>query len=146
MNKLAVHQKGSTLLVALMMLIILTFIVFSAIHTSSTSTRIVGNIQDRKELEADLQRAIEHIMSDAVYFTTDLGQKTVTIDSKAITIGARSCMRALPAEGDSIVEGTTPGKQYTMWDVVASYTDSSTGAKATIHQGVSVLLPYGNCL
>ena len=57
------HQRGSTLLVALIMLVLLTLVAVSAINSTSSSTQIAGNQQFRQEADAVAQQAIEKVIS-----------------------------------------------------------------------------------
>ena len=57
------HQRGSTLIVALIMLVLLTLIALSAINSTTASIQIVGNAQFREEAGAVAQQAIENMIS-----------------------------------------------------------------------------------
>ena len=57
------HQRGSTLIVALIMLVLLTLIALSAINSTTASIQIVGNAQFREEAGAVAQQAIERMIS-----------------------------------------------------------------------------------
>lgn len=77
-------QKGSTLLVAMIMLIALTLFAVSAINLSTTNLHIVGNMQARAEAAAAGQQALEQVISSN--FTVD--PTTVSAASPiAVTIG-----------------------------------------------------------
>src|SRR3989338_11632734 len=56
-------QRGSTLLVALVMLMLLTMIALSAMNSTSSSIQVVGNAQFREEANTAAQQAIENIIS-----------------------------------------------------------------------------------
>ncbi|MDQ3197317.1 MAG: hypothetical protein M3Q32_13390, partial [Pseudomonadota bacterium] len=62
------RQQGSTLLVSLIMLIILTLFVVTAINVSNVNLKIVGNVQSKKTLEANAQQAIEQVLSSSAAF------------------------------------------------------------------------------
>ena len=66
------RQQGATLMIALIMLIMLTLFAISAMNTSTTNLRVVGNMQARAEAEAASQTAIEAVIS-APTFTTAPG-------------------------------------------------------------------------
>src|SRR3989338_8747138 len=57
-------QQGSTLLVALVMLMLLTLIAISAMNSTTTSIQVVGNAQFREEAGAAAQQGIESIISN----------------------------------------------------------------------------------
>ncbi|ADE12391.1 PilX N-terminal domain-containing pilus assembly protein [Sideroxydans lithotrophicus] len=56
-------QHGATLLVALVMLVVLTLLVVSAIRSSTTNLRVAGNMQMQGEATASAQQAIEQVIS-----------------------------------------------------------------------------------
>lgn len=57
------QQKGMTLVVGLIMLIVLTLLVVSAVRFSSTNLRIAGNMQIQTEAAAAAQQGIEKVLS-----------------------------------------------------------------------------------
>lgn len=63
------RQQGATLMIALIMLIMLTLFAISAMNTSTTNLRVVGNMQAQAEAIAASQTAIEAVIS-APTFTT----------------------------------------------------------------------------
>lgn len=56
-------QRGATLLVAMIFLVVLTLIVVSSMRATNVNTRVVGNMQTQKEAEAAAQMAIEDAIS-----------------------------------------------------------------------------------
>ena len=74
----AVRQRGVTLLVAMVFLVIITVLVASAIKVNMTNSKIVGNLQIQRESDAAAQQAIETVIgSDFVNMPT---ASTHTID------------------------------------------------------------------
>jgi Tfp pilus assembly protein PilX len=63
MSHLKYKQRGVTLIVALVMLVVLTLLVISGIRSSNTNLRIAGNMQMQGEATAAAQQAIEQILS-----------------------------------------------------------------------------------
>ena len=63
-------QRGSTLLIAMIMLVLLTLFALSALRTSSTNLKAVGNMQARSEALNAAQLGIETAISTPL-FTTD---------------------------------------------------------------------------
>lgn len=57
------RQQGITLVVGLIMLIVLTLLVVSAVRFSSTNLRIAGNMQIQTEAAAAAQQGIEKVIS-----------------------------------------------------------------------------------
>lgn len=70
-------QRGSTLLVALVMLVVLTLLVISAIRSSTTNLRIAGNMQTQSENTAAAQQAIEQVISGN--FTSNPASSVVVV-------------------------------------------------------------------
>jgi Tfp pilus assembly protein PilX len=71
-------QKGATLVVSLIMLVILTLLVVSAIRSSNSNLRIAGNMQMLSEVSAAAQQAIEQVISSN--FTAAPVATTVSVD------------------------------------------------------------------
>jgi Tfp pilus assembly protein PilX len=63
-------QRGVTLLVALIMLVVLTLFVTSALNTSKTNLQVVGNMQARAEALASGQQAIESVLSTTQFISS----------------------------------------------------------------------------
>jgi Tfp pilus assembly protein PilX len=59
----AKQQHGSTLIVALIMLVLLTLVAVSSMNSTNMSLQVVGNAQFREEASAAAQQAIEQVMS-----------------------------------------------------------------------------------
>ncbi len=72
------RQRGSTLVIGLVMLVVLTLLVLSAIRSSNTNMRIVGNMQSQEETATAAQQAIEQVLS--ANFTSNPVAQTVTVD------------------------------------------------------------------
>ncbi len=133
-------QRGSTLVVGLVMLVVLTLLVISAIWSSNTNLRIAGNMQMQEEVRTAAQLAIEQEISNTAMFYTP-GTRTVTLTAYPtynVTV-TPVCLRMTTAAGYSAqLVGITP--QDTYWDIRATVTDTRTGATATLHQGIKVSL------
>jgi len=72
-------QRGATLLISLIMLVVLTLFAISAINLSSTNLNIVGNMQARMEVQSAGKQAIEQVMSSAANFLTPAAQ-SIAVD------------------------------------------------------------------
>jgi Tfp pilus assembly protein PilX len=59
------RQRGSTLIVALVMLILMTLVALAAINMSTGNLRIVGNMQYQMEAASAAQAAINTVISSA---------------------------------------------------------------------------------
>jgi Tfp pilus assembly protein PilX len=64
------RQRGATLLVALIMLVVLTLFVVSALNTSKTNLQVVGNMQAKSEALAAGQEALESVLSTTAFIST----------------------------------------------------------------------------
>lgn len=169
-------QRGSTLLVALVMLVVLTLLVISAIRSSSTNLRIAGNMQMQEEAIAAAQQATEQIISNS-NFTTAPVASAINVDINqdgtndyTANIATPSCTGSKAVQNDDpdipsecISSGTAQntglffasGAQVAgtswcyaqQWEVQTTVQDNRTGATATLHQGVSMNVPTGTtCL
>ncbi|MEJ8826628.1 PilX N-terminal domain-containing pilus assembly protein [Variovorax humicola] len=56
-------QRGATLMIAMIFLVILTLIVVSSIKVTNVNTKVVGNMQVRKEAQSAAQEGIETVIS-----------------------------------------------------------------------------------
>ena len=147
------RERGATLLVTLIMLVVLTLFAVTAFNLSSVNLKIVGNFQVQKETEAAVQQAIAQVISTVTIFETPAATSLCVPGGSAppcaasqheITIDRPRCNYTTAARGYTKRLGElTP--EDTNWDVRASYTDALTNAKAAIVQGVAVRMLSGNC-
>jgi len=143
------RQRGATLLVSLIMLVVLTLFAVTGFNLSSVNLRIAGNFQAQKTMEAAAQQAIEEILSTPAAFGG--GSRNITVGPYSVTVtgpaggttGPR-CNYYVTAKGYTKKIGElTP--EDTDWEFRASVTDNTSGARATIVQGVRIRLLSGNC-
>lgn len=73
-----IKQVGQTLIVALVMLVVLTLLVVSAIRAGNTNLRIVGNMQLQEEVSAAARQATEQVMGGN--FTANPATQTINVD------------------------------------------------------------------
>jgi Tfp pilus assembly protein PilX len=71
-------QRGVTLLVSMIFLVVLTLIVVSAIKVSNVNTRLAGNMQLQNEADAAAQQGLESMISTD--FTTLPAASTTSVD------------------------------------------------------------------
>jgi hypothetical protein len=57
------RQRGITLAIAMILMLVLTIVVLSAIRTTNVNAKVVGNMQIQRESEAAAQQAIETVIS-----------------------------------------------------------------------------------
>jgi len=138
-------QQGATLLVSLIMLVVVTMFAIAGINLTSVNLRIVGNAQIQRQLEAAVQEAIEQAITDPTLFASGAVAQTATIDGIDVTISAPACRYYTTAGGTTRTRKNI-APQYTYWDFDAEASDMLSGAEVTIHQGVRIPLPAGNCV
>jgi Tfp pilus assembly protein PilX len=67
MKTMRSRQQGATLMIALIMLIMLTLFAISAMNTSTTNLRVVGNMQAQSEALSASQATIENVISTPAF-------------------------------------------------------------------------------
>jgi len=156
------NQRGLTLFVAMIILVMITLLVVSAFKVSNTNLKIVGAMQGRQEAVASAQAAIEQVLSSK-FFTENpsiVAATPISIDINAdsvedfsINMAQPRCVRTAPVvmgnpptklqlecAGSSRFPGaTTPTWcSNTIWELEATTTDRLTAAKTTVRQGVGM--------
>lgn len=145
-------QRGVTLVIGLIMLVLITLLVTTAFSLSTTNLKSVGNMQVRDEALAAANIAIE--MEVGSPFTTvpaAVVDRPIDIDDDGVTdylvdIATPVCVRATPAINDSLSSVTLPAVMSsspywnTIWDFDANATDDRSGASVRVRHGVRVLL------
>ena len=131
------RQCGVSLLLSLIMLVVLTLLVVSAVRMSNSNLKTVGNMQFKNEAVAAAQQAIEQqVMGDVSNFYTPVDQP-ISVNGYTGTIFAPVCLKIVLVSGYSADFAASAPKD-TYWDIKAVVTDTRTGASATLHQGVKV--------
>jgi hypothetical protein len=135
----------------MIMLVLLSVIAVSATYSTTSSLRIVGNMQMKDEALTAAQAGVDDQLAALANFTTP-ADRTVDIDINqdgvadySVTMSAPQCLGSVPKPGYSAtVAGSAPNATY--WDVTAVVIDARTGAHVTLNQGVRIdLLPYQGC-
>ena len=144
-------QRGITLLVGMIMLILITLMVTTAFTLSTTNLKAVGNMQAKDEAIAAANKAIEQVLSSAFTAVPTAEDVIVDIDNDGdtdytVSIATPECIRA-SIDASAVVSSVTLGATMstvnsynTLWSIKATVDDAKTGAKTTIHTGVRVLL------
>lgn len=147
-------QQGATLIVGLIVLVLITLMVTSAFTLSTGNLKAVGNMQVREEAIAAANVAIERtIGSDAIFLAP--AATTVSVPPYNVTIAAPVCVASVEIksgtsadtnpnvliEGGPAASGSATGYKITYWDIRATVDDTTTGAKAEVHQGIKITLP-----
>ena len=137
-------QRGITLLVVLIMLVVLTLFGIAGINVSTSNLQVVGNMQARKANEAVALQGVETVLSSIAPFNNPTAAVAFTPPTGyTATIANRVCLFATPAYGYSAVQPIVP--EDTNWEVRVSVTDSVSGASTGITQGVKVRMLAGFC-
>ena len=142
-------QRGATLLVAMVMLVLLTLMVSSAFTLSTTNLKAVNNMQMREEAMAAANSAIELVISSA--FTTTPAAQDINIDLNnngstdyTVNVAVPQCVSYTLAESaseSSVTLGVMSDKTWdTLWDITATVNDAASGTNLTMRQGVLVRL------
>ena len=167
MNARYGRQRGMTLLVSMIMLVVLTLFAITAIRTGNVGFKIVGNQQAQKLMEAAVQQAIEQTISNLGNFDP------VSVIAPGATTAQRVCVNASAGDPPAAIppatcsSGTqvdvlpvrcistkrTPGGSVTqasgtfdnLWEITATVTDTLSGARATYHQGVKIRMLSNSC-
>lgn len=144
-------QRGATLVIGLIMLVLLTLVVTSAFMLSTGNLKAVSNMQFRNEAGAATNKAIEQVVGSP--FTNAPGEETISVDidndgdmDYVVEVEKPVCIRASVAAAtaaSSLSLGSAMKSQAywnTIWDIDAAVNDPVTGASIRIRQGLRVLL------
>lgn len=173
MNMTAQLQKGFTLITTLIMLLVLTLLVVSAIYVSTINSRIAGNMQAQIEATAAAQMAIEQVISSNFWTIPAAQTINVDIDSDgdndyAVEVATPTCLSTDPLKASELnsdlvedrvclpdTSGTTgvltstPSGGGTVWcykqnwEIEATVDDDLTGAGVVVRQGVFMRVSAG---
>ena len=152
-------QRGATLVVGLIMLVLITLMVTTAFTLSTTNLKSVGNMQFRNEAVAAGNIAIEKVLGSPFAAAPTAEEILVDINNDgtndylveiAIPVCVRASVAAPPVLSSvTLVSMSTSYTWNTVWDIHAKVTPTSdnSGASGTsvhVHSGVRVLLPQAD--
>jgi len=138
------RQRGMTLLVVLVMLVVITLLGIASIRISGSNLLVVGNMQSRKLVENYGLQAIEQVMNSIAPFNAPTSAVAVTVPAGlAVSVINRTCTFSAPAAGTSAVSPIAP--EDNNWEFSVSVSDSFTGARTTMLQGVKIRQLAGAC-
>lgn len=143
------RQRGTTLVVTLVMLLMLMLMVGSAYTLSGSNLKAVGNMQFRNEAIAAANIGIERVLGSA--FTTAPTAEQINVDINndgttdyVVAMAAPVCMRASASPSNvpssSGLAGMSSSSWNTVWDLDATVSDAVSGAAVKVRSGVRVLL------
>jgi len=152
------------LMISLIMLVVLTLFAVTAIRSGNVGFKIVGNQQAQKLMEASAQEAVEQVVSSLSNFdpvtivpaSTTVSQRVCVNGSVPVAIPPATCasgtqvdvapVRCIASTRSQYDSLTQPMATYdNTWEIVATVTDSVTGATATYHQGVKIRMLSNSC-
>lgn len=150
------RQRGVTLIVGLIMLILITLMVTTAFTLNTSNLKSVGNMQFRNESVAAANKAIEQVVGNSfpVGFVTVPAATTVTFDINndgnvdyRVAVAVPVCVEASVVAGTSgtgacsgirggVLAGCSSPNYSTLWDLRATVNDDASGSAVTVRQGV----------
>lgn len=143
-------QRGATLVVSLIMLVLITLLVTTAYTLSTSNLKAVGNMQFRNEAQAAANIAIQQVLSSS--FTSSPAAESVNVDldnngstDYVVNIAQPTCVRAVLASAGGPSSLSLPGMSTsstwnTTWDIDATVSNAASGASVRIRSGNRVLL------
>jgi len=143
------RQSGTTLLIALIFLVILTLFAVSGMNTGVINLRTANNAQMIVEAEYAAQQQIEAVLNSVTPFMSGvLGTATTTnvdvngdgVTDFVVVTQPPVCLSMVPAPGYSYEFAASAPKD-SVWQVTASASDSVFGASSTLRQGIKIRLP-----
>ena len=151
------RQSGTTLVIVLIMLMVITLLGVASMRISNSSLQVVGNMQARKFVENWSHQAIEQAMNSIVPFNTPATVMTSTTVASGtdpfliygvpsgvtISVGARTCLFSAAAAGYSAVSTIAP--EDNLWEFRVTVTDDFTKATTAMTQGVKIRQLQGAC-
>ena len=160
-GRMAKRQRGVAMVIGMIMLVLITLLVVSAINSGSVNLRIAGNMQAEEGARAVAQQAIEQFIGVYTNFyptPTAMNPTTPTTPNfdinndgtseYVVSIAAPTCKLAakqVPGKSADCINGARAGLFCwdTVWEVVATATDAKTGVRQVITQGVSITFAPG---
>jgi Tfp pilus assembly protein PilX len=146
-----VRQRGATLIVGLILIVLITLIVVNAFMLSSSNLKSVGNMQVRDEAVAAANEAIELVVSSN--FTNPPKAQEIQVDINkdgktdyVVAVSQPTCVRvaqsgnASPSDVELGAAMSVAPTWNTDWEIEAKVTDAASGAAVTVREGVRVLL------
>jgi len=141
-------QRGATLVISLVFLVVLTLLAISGINTGIISLRTANNAQISLEAQMAAQQQVELVLNSMTSFTTVAAADTTTnvdmngdgTNDYAVVIKPPRCLSIAAAPGYSYAFAGSAPKD-TVWEVIATASDTVFGSSVTMRQGVKVRLP-----
>jgi Tfp pilus assembly protein PilX len=159
MTRAASRQKGATLLVSLIMLVLITILAITAFRLGKGNLQIAGNMQSREQVLTDAQVILETTISNKTFtngsiISTTTGVNTTTVVVTPTWIASQTIPPSqldisktedagcvVQASQQLGIAGETSSNSICsnqLWDLDALATDTVTNASVEIHQGVNL--------
>ena len=146
-------QRGAALIVGLIMLVLVTVMLISALVMSTSGFRSVSNMQFREEAIAAANRAIDQVISSPFMLTPEAETISVDIDNdgdedysvdidEPVCISATEAFGADPSSLQVSPALTVSSTWNTVWDIRATVNadENAGGAAIVVRAGVRALL------
>ena len=148
-------QRGAALVISLIMLVLITLLVITAMNLGSLGFRSVSNTQFRDEAVAAANVAIQQVISSPFFIDPAAAVEDINVDldnngtpDYVVSIAQPQCIFVAEAsEGKasslSLPPSMTSGSTWnSVWDIEATVAPDSNvgGAAVTVRTGVRVLL------
>lgn len=147
------HQRGAVLVVGMIMLVLISLMVITALNVGTTNFRAMSNMQFRSEAIAAANKAIEQVISSPFTVAPTAESINVDIDNDdtvdyVVHIAEPECIYAAQAFGSDPSSLSLPvamssaSTWNTVWDLDASVDggENAGGATVRVREGVRVLL------
>ena len=146
------NQGGAALIVGMIMLVLITLMLVTALNLGTTNFRAMSNMQYRAEAVAAANKAIEQVISTPFTAAPAAEVIDVDIDNDAdtdyeVNVAQPQCIFASPAFGAdpsslSLPTSMTASSTWnTVWDLDATAADmAQSGTNVRVRAGVRVLL------
>jgi Tfp pilus assembly protein PilV len=151
------RQRGTALVVGMIMLVLITLMLITALNLGTTNFRAVSNMQYRSEAIAAANAAIEQVAGSP--FTDDPAAETIAIDmdvdgdadyqvqvTEPACVSAKQASSAEPSSVSLPPSMSLASTWITVWEVAATVDEASNagGADVQLRSGIRVLLPQAD--
>ena len=148
-------ERGAALVVSLIMLVLITLVVITALNIGSANFRAVSNTQFRDEAVAAAEVAIQQVISSdftlapaAVSIDVDLDNDEAEVPDYVVDVAQPQCIFASVADetdpsGEELDPSLTVASTWnTVWELDATVAPASSAGEAEVRvrSGVRVLL------
>ena len=170
MKRMRHHQRGATLIISLIMLVLLTLLAVTSFNLGKGSLQTVGNMQHRSEAMAAAQATMEQVISTTRLFSNPAA--VIPAASSFCPNGGADNTRCIDSNLDGVTDVTVtiiptptcikteavPNNQFvlgdechngndafsrcsnTIWEVTVSAVDATTQAQYSVTQGMAALV------